>query len=64
MGCQTKENCWLNELFVNRYRVVQLSGFQNFRFQISTTKYQTVYAIEIWNLTSEIFFRRKVLHLI
>ena len=23
MGCQTKENCWLNELFVNRYRVVQ-----------------------------------------
>lgn len=24
MGCLTKENCWLNELFVNRYRIVQL----------------------------------------
>jgi hypothetical protein len=24
MGFNTKENCWLNELFVNRNRVVQL----------------------------------------
>jgi hypothetical protein len=26
MGFNTKENCWLNELFVNRYRIVQLSA--------------------------------------
>jgi hypothetical protein len=32
MGLMTKENCWLNELFVNRYRVVQIIDPQSFVF--------------------------------